>query len=320
MENLKLTPTKAYAKGDIKCRLCLDKCDRFIRLFGKAGRSKDYVSKIVNIFNIKIVEGDDFSDVLCQKCTRFIDKVDVFKNQCLQNQIKLREHSYSVKRVMVLSPSRDETATASVCRPNPKKRILPLQEISINSNTILTDQTEMFSSPVGVEGVIPFSSPTTTFQPILPRQEFNILSSTEEKQLNASISSKIPSIIADCIFLKQPSILSQVKNNILDATSKACKDLCKKKGGSLLYNNDFDGMSNLDLDKIFNEITSTNSFFVDVLCAVSGVSNNSNLPKELVVKFCFIYSILMNYRWTSLSLFQRVNTMLMIEGGGSKKV
>ena len=66
----------------IKCRLCLAKCDRFIRLFGKAGRSRDYVSKIDTILGIKIVEGDGFSDVLCQKCTRTIDRVDVFKNKC----------------------------------------------------------------------------------------------------------------------------------------------------------------------------------------------------------------------------------------------
>ena len=159
MENLKLTPTKAYAKGEIICRLCLEKCDRYNRLFGKAGRSKDYVSKIENFFNIKILEGDNFSDVLCQKCSRFVDKVDVFKSKCLLNQIKLREHSYSIKRVTVLSPSKDETGIASDCRPTPKKRI-PLQEISNDTGNILTDQSRTYTSPVVVEGVRPLQSPT----------------------------------------------------------------------------------------------------------------------------------------------------------------
>ena len=38
------------------------------------------------------------------------------------------------------------------------------------------------------------------------------------------------------------------------------------------------------------------------------------------IKFCFVYSILMNIKWHKLSLMQRINTVSMIKGGGSKKV
>jgi len=38
------------------------------------------------------------------------------------------------------------------------------------------------------------------------------------------------------------------------------------------------------------------------------------------VKYSFLYSILMNERWHELNLVKRVNTVLIIEGGCTKKV
>ena len=34
---------------------------------------------------------------------------------------------------------------------------------------------------------------------------------------------------------------------------------------------------------------------------------------DVKVKLCFIYSVLLNTRWSHLSLFQRINSVLMIE-------
>lgn len=42
--------------------------------------------------------------------------------------------------------------------------------------------------------------------------------------------------------------------------------------------------------------------------------------EEHKLRFCFIYCILMNTRWGTLSLFQRVNTVIMTENGASRKV
>ena len=45
-----------------------------------------------------------------------------------------------------------------------------------------------------------------------------------------------------------------------------------------------------------------------------------NTGLDVRVKFYFLYSVLMNEKWQELSLLKRVNTILIIEGGCTKKV
>ena len=53
-------------------------------------------------------------------------------------------------------------------------------------------------------------------------------------------------------------------------------------------------------------------FLIDMLNAMTGKEIDiKNTTDELKVKYCFIYSIIMNIRWHELSLFQRVNTVLL---------
>ena len=55
--------------------------------------------------------------------------------------------------------------------------------------------------------------------------------------------------------------------------------------------------------------------------AVSGKENSVAETKlEVQVKYSFLYLILMNERWHELNLVKRVNTILIIEGGCTKKV
>ena len=65
-----------------------------------------------------------------------------------------------------------------------------------------------------------------------------------------------------------------------------------------------------------------NQYFIDVLNTVSGVTatTDSNISHDYKAKYSFVYSILMNIRWHELSLLQRLNTILLIEGGCSKQV
>ena len=45
-----------------------------------------------------------------------------------------------------------------------------------------------------------------------------------------------------------------------------------------------------------------------------------NTGLDVRVKFYFLYSVLMNEKWQELSLLKRVSTILIIEGGYTKKV
>ena len=66
---------------------------------------------------------------------------------------------------------------------------------------------------------------------------------------------------------------------------------------------------------------STVPFFIEIMNAVSGKNlGMENTELDVCVKFCFLYSVLMNERWHELSLLKRVNTILIIEGGCTNKV
>ena len=62
-------------------------------------------------------------------------------------------------------------------------------------------------------------------------------------------------------------------------------------------------------------------FLIEIMNAVSGKNlGMENTELDVHVKFCFLYSVLMNDRWHELGLRKRVNTILIIEGGCTKKV
>ena len=149
---LKLTPKKVYNRQENKkiCRLCVCEVTRFGRIFSKAGKAKHLFSKIVKITNIKILETDDLSDILCQKCERFLDSVVKFQTECQFNQKKLLQ-ACSIKRV-TSPPPQPLTKITTVLNDTrsitsgSKKQLLfgspesinTLNEISINIDKTLT--------------------------------------------------------------------------------------------------------------------------------------------------------------------------------------
>ena len=139
------------------------------------------------------------------------------------------------------------------------------------------------------------------------------------------LSSKIRNVcgIADVIKQRSPSVIAALKLAIKDEIAAACQTLCRRSDGSVLYSNrnSFETLKEFDLDRVWTEMKSNVPFFIEIMNAVSG-KNLGMENTELVVrvKFCFLYSVLMNERWHELSLLKRVNTILIIEGGCTKKV
>ena len=115
-----------------------------------------------------------------------------------------------------------------------------------------------------------------------------------------------------------------IKRNISDISKSSCDTVCKRlSGSSVLYSSvkQFEAMDNFSIDKVWIEVKTTQPFLIDLLNAITG--NQVDIDKtneEAKVKYCFIYSILMQMRWHELSLFQRIITALLIEGGCGKQV
>ena len=68
------TPTKISARNPV-CRLCDDSHESryMLRIFSKAGLSKDLYSKVYKTCDIKISEDDMRSTVLCRSGVTFVD-------------------------------------------------------------------------------------------------------------------------------------------------------------------------------------------------------------------------------------------------------
>ena len=79
-------------------------------------------------------------------------------------------------------------------------------------------------------------------------------------------------------------------------------------------------MNNFDLNKVWVELKTSHPYLVEIMNAVSGKKSAAETKRELQVKYSFLYSILMNERWHELNLVKRVNSVLIIEGGCTKKV
>ena len=339
---LKLTPKKVYNRQENKkiCRLCVCEVTRFGRIFSKAGKAKHLSSKIAKITNINILETDDLSDILCQKCERFLDSVVKFQTECQFNQKKLLQ-ACSIKRV-TSPPAHPLTKSSTVLNDTrsittgSKKQLLfgslestnTLNEMSIN----IIDKTLISPQPitrfVSVQHITTTSTPVNVtvrcsesiFSSVKDVHLSQPLSLPEISKLSRSLETRIPSAVGE-IISNIPNLFYAVKNIISRQINISCRNLCKKVDGSILYNNDYNGMSELDFQLIWNELCEHNSYFIDILNSLSGQCYSiENIPPNIQVKYCFIYSILMNTRWQSLSLVQRVNTILMVDGGCSKKV
>lgn len=170
------------------------------------------------------------------------------------------------------------------------------------------------------EETIPISPSSNQHKSNTPTNTL-LLNGNQLNFIKQAVETKVPSTLAHSISLV-PTIFNSVKSIAADDVRRNSKYLCKFKGGSvLLATKDIKAMTEFNIDSIWSEMLAYQPFLISVFAAVAGSKLDSNdIPEEVRVKFCFVYAILMNIKWDKLSLLQRINTVAMIEGGGSKKV
>ena len=102
------TPTKISPRNPV-CRLCGESHESryMLRIFSKAGSSKDLCAKVHKTCGIQISEDDMRSKVLCRGCVSFVNKMEQFvqRAQSIENTPSDQSSEYAVKRCVQLSPS-----------------------------------------------------------------------------------------------------------------------------------------------------------------------------------------------------------------------
>lgn len=149
----------------------------------------------------------------------------------------------------------------------------------------------------------------------------SLLTERQQKMIVQAVSHRDATVLAAILKDHCPSVVKELKKTISEELKTSCAKLCKRSQGSVLYGNNYDSLKDFDFNKVWLELKTNLPFLVELMNAVSGKENSVAETKlELQVKYSFLYSILMNERWHELNLLKRVNTVLIIEGGCTKKV
>ena len=314
-EDENMTPKKICVRSLCCCSCGSSYQSRYmIRIFGKSGIEKDLCAKIVSTCGVTI-RNDDYSSskLICKNCEAFISKMVDFRKKCQSMQVE-EEQSCSVKRCIEISPS---------CK-QPSKRLaqLPKQAAPCTAAKTLIFQSE--TAPVKPARptlfILPMPEEETNLQQLFETHDLP-LTEIQNKKIILTANTKQPVVVAGTIARECPSVLSTIKLSIADELKSACKNLCRRSGGSKLYDKSYNNLQEFDFEKLWREMEANVPFLVDIFNAVSGNNNSDeDINHGLKVKYFFLYSILMHERWNELSLLKRVNTILAIEGGCTKQV
>ena len=288
----------------------------FDRTSKKEGSKGDLSSKIRNVCGIDIAESDSLSTFICRKCHGFVSKASDFRQRCMQMQIQL-EQLCSVKRCVELSPS---------CKPPSKRSTSELRRFAESSS----EQLNFGEAPAQAIQREPMKEANPSFLPLASVLQDETPSLPDASKLIDGdpeefirVANTQPAVIADVIKQRSPRVIAALKLAIKDEIAAACQTLCRRSDGSVLYSNrnSFETLKEFDFDRVWTEMKSNVPFFIEIMNAVSGNNlGKENTELDVRVKFCFIYSVLMNERWHGLSLLKRGNKILIIEGGCTKKV
>lgn len=149
----------------------------------------------------------------------------------------------------------------------------------------------------------------------------SLLTERQQKMILQAVSNRDATVLTAILKDYCPSVVDELKKTSSEELKTSCAKLCKRSQGSVLYGNEFESMNSFDFNKIWVELKTNHPYLVEIMNAVSGKEKSvSDTKRELQVKYSFLYSILMNERWHELNLVKRVNTVLINEGGCTKKV
>lgn len=301
------TPKKVHTRNSV-CQLCGGAYEsrHMLRIFGKSGIDKNLPAKIQDACGVLLSEDDCHTKLVCRKCEAFVFKVSDFKQKALTNignDLDL-EQKCSVKRCSELSPS---------CKQQSKRPATKLpSKSSAKQLTFGENPTQENDKPKNSPSILTPENTTESLElPEVLDEEM------DDNYMMFALNSKPPSYVAEIIRKHCPHVLSALASLISEDVNTACQKLCRRSDGSVLYGSDYESLKDFSFDRIWQEMETNIPFLITLMNAVSGKSSTT---PDLRVKYSFLYSILMSERWHELSVVKRVNTVLVIEGGCTKKV
>ena len=92
--------------------------------------------------------------------------------------------------------------------------------------------------------------------------------------------------------------------------------VARRSTNSLLMQKNYTGLCSLNLDDIVQEMRHFCPTVYDILSTMLDMDNKEKKNPTL----CLVYGLIMFRRFHELSLFQRINTLILIEGNANQQV
>ena len=269
-----------------------------------------YVRKLLILGVVIRNEANSSSKLICRNCEAFISKMVDFRKKCQSMQV-VEEVSCSEKRCVDISPSSKQPAKRSAQYEQVKQCTV--------AKTLIFQSQGSGAPPTPTQFIVPMPEEKNNRQHPFEIDDLS-LTENQKRKIIVAANTKQPFVVAGTIPKECPGMLSSVKLSIANELKSACQSLCKRSGGSELYDKNYNSMQEFDFEKLWREMKANVPFIVDIFNAVSGNTSTEDIKDGLKVKYCFLYSILMHERWNELNLLKCVNTILAIEGGCTKQV
>ena len=300
------TPQKIYKRfenGESLCRICGNDFDKrhLYRIFTKSGQEKQLQHKILVTCGVEVKECDVVTKSICRKCEQFISKIFVFQENCKNTQEILKKQ-LSVKRMA-------STDNVENNNTNARKR-LALHDVTNTAPPQNSSQSNKINQKV-----------ESIYHPSFDSIVTKSITKIEENKIKLALNTEQPLAIASTIY-SIDSIKIAFQSLLIKQCERSCEKLCsRKENKSLLLDNSYEGIKEFSFKPLWNEVIKHHPLLADLFMTMTKQRcHPNNASEEIIVKGCFVYSIIMHSRWHELSLMQRLNTVLIIEGGCSKQV
>lgn len=149
----------------------------------------------------------------------------------------------------------------------------------------------------------------------------NSLPNNEKSRLQAAVQESNVSLIADGI-LNCKSLSKAIWEKKIQGIRETILKLTKKRSQSLLGSNDVENIMSFNWMKVIKEIHDNCPELLDIFVTVGSHDQPRDEESEMMLarRIGMSYGLLMQARCRDLSLVQRMLTVVLTEGGATKKV
>lgn len=117
------------------------------------------------------------------------------------------------------------------------------------------------------------------------------------------------------VMAKDPADFKVITEIVCKTINEEMKNMCRRSENSVLGKRGYEGLSDMTWQEIYVEIENKCPTTLQFLFTL--VNGNS---EEKMTPICLLYSIPMFLRFPELSRLQRLNTILLTDGGVNKMV